>query len=117
MTPLSFPSHSMNMELGCLFLVASCDDPTPANGKITYSSKSSTDGKYPVGSFVTINCINGFLVIGPNYRRCRENGTWSGAPTLCKGSNVIQVTMEDIITNLMRLMIYKGQDGDHILLT
>ena len=79
-------------------IVASCDDPTPANGKITYSSKSPIDGKYPVGSFVTINCINGFLVTGPNYRRCREDGTWSGTPTLCKG-NVIQTRIEDSITN------------------
>ena len=81
-----------------LAIVASCDDPTPANGKITYSSKSPIDGKYPVGSFVTINCINGFLVTGPNYRRCREDGTWSGTPTLCKG-NVIQTRIEDSITN------------------
>ena len=71
-----------------LFLVAICDDPTPPNGIITYRSKLPTEGKYPAGTFVTISCNKQFAVSGPNYRKCQDDGTWSGEATLCKGSNI-----------------------------
>ncbi|KAK2184378.1 hypothetical protein NP493_268g03054 [Ridgeia piscesae] len=48
----------------------------PANGRMT-----GVDFTY--GAVVSFNCLRGFKLLGPETKRCQQDGTWSGPPTTC----------------------------------
>ena len=54
---------------------------TPRNGSLVESSAGLL---YQMGENVTYECQMSFVLFGPNYRTCQENGTWSGTVPECR---------------------------------
>ena len=74
----------------------SCDDPTQDNGNTVPAP--SSDGRYPLGSNVTISCDPGFTAHGNTNIICQDVQSWNPQPPTCRlGDQIFDCT---IVLNL-----------------
>lgn len=64
----------------------------PKNGRLIYASDSgivsSNHSKYPLGTFVEIQCNEGFSTENENLISCTENGVWDFEVEDCHGTEI-----------------------------
>lgn len=73
----------MTVSLYSYLYTAGCEKlAAPAYGHIVTSTGNRIDDT------TTIECDDGFTLLGSTTRRCRASGQWSGVPTQCVGELV-----------------------------
>ena len=60
--------------------IAGCESLIPPGYGCIVSSTGNE-----IGDTITIECNEGFTLLGTATRRCLSNGQWSGVPTQCAG--------------------------------
>ena len=73
---------------------------TPRNGSLVESAGLL----YQIGENVTYECQMSFVLFGPNYRTCQENGTWSGTVPECRKFLHIGIKLWKIKINFRELL-------------
>ena len=64
-----------------------------------------TDGRYPVGTILTIRCGDLYYQSGPTNRTCQVDGTWSDKRPSCNECNAANI-IKLILIHLQLLTIY-----------
>ena len=71
--------RNFNSFLSMLSLVVNCGEiSAPANGYRVGSS-------YTYDKVLAFDCNPGYKLVGTQYRKCQENGLWSGSAPTCVG--------------------------------
>ena len=68
----------------CLFFAILAKDCGPL---LTPKNGSMSGGQTTFPNGVKFSCNQGFIMKGPEKRRCQADGTWSGNITSCEGMN------------------------------
>ena len=68
-----------------MFFEATCENPTPANGRKNPGGLAT--GPYAVGSTVSFTCNSGYRLNGADSATCRDSGSWSAESPTCAASN------------------------------
>jgi hypothetical protein len=74
-------------------VVVNCGEiPAPAFGFRVGSS-------FTYNKVLAFDCNPGYKLVGTQYRRCQENGLWSGAAPACVGKQMIRVDLNGYIAS------------------
>ena len=80
--------------LNKFYLARSCPDP----GKLTNGFREGEVFEYP--HKVTFTCQPGFLLVGPDTRKCDGSGEWTGEQPVCKRMSDFFLFINFLIANI-----------------
>ena len=73
------------MECSLLFSDICEKTPMVEHANETFNIESNIDGRYAVGTMLTITCDDTYIQSGHTNRTCQANGNWSFQAPVCTG--------------------------------